>query len=207
MHAHRRTRPLPSCQVRGDRKCVSCGRQPDCIARWFGTGGRSNETRGGDTNMTNKAERRPRSSAISRRRVVTSLTVGVGAAASSLARALRNGCRWRRPAPSRRRRAISVRRVRRPHISPIPTCSPSIRCSTSMPNPTAPSSACGPARCGRRGRPGTPRAAISSGATSPIIGSFAGWRTTARCRCFACRRTTATGTRSTSRAGRSPAST
>ena len=31
--------------------------------------------------MTNKAERRPRSSAISRRRVVTSLTVGVGAAA------------------------------------------------------------------------------------------------------------------------------
>ena len=36
---------------------------------------------GGDTSMTNKAERRPRSSAISRRRVVTSLTVGVGAAA------------------------------------------------------------------------------------------------------------------------------
>ena len=31
--------------------------------------------------MTNKVERRPRSSAISRRRVVTSLTVGVGAAA------------------------------------------------------------------------------------------------------------------------------
>jgi gluconolactonase len=36
---------------------------------------------GGDTSMTNKAECRPRASAISRRRVVTSLTVGVGAAA------------------------------------------------------------------------------------------------------------------------------
>ena len=70
-----------SCQVRGDRKCVSCARQPDGIARWSGTGGRSNNRAGGDTSMTNKAERRPRSSAISRRRLVTSLTVGVGAAA------------------------------------------------------------------------------------------------------------------------------
>ena len=70
-----------------------------------------------------------------------------------------------------RRRPIST--------SPIPTSSPSIRASMRCASPTRRSSACGPARCGRRGRRGTRRAAISCGATSPTIGSCAGSRTTA----------------------------
>ena len=50
------------------------------------------------------------------------------------------------------------------------------------------------------------RASTSSGATSRTTGRCAGSRTTVTCRSSACRRTTATATPSTSRAGRSPAS-
>ena len=60
--------------------------------------------------------------------------------------------------------------------------------------------------CGPKGRPGTRRAAISCGATSPTTGRCDGWRTTATSACSARRPTTATATRSTSRAGSSPAS-
>ena len=78
-----------------------------------------------------------------------------------------------------------------------------LRCAS----PTRPSSACGPAHCGRRGRRGTRRAAISCGATSPTIASCAGSRTTAASASSARRPTTATATPSTSRAASSPAST
>ena len=91
----------------------------------------------------------------------------------------------RRPAPSPVRRATSARTARRRPTSPIPTSSPSIRSSTASRSPTAPSSGCGPARCGRKARPGTRRAAIWSGATSPTTGSCAGSRTTAASACSA----------------------
>ena len=109
--------------------------------------------------------------------------------------------------PSRHRRATSARTRRPTSTSPIPTSSPSIRASMRCASPTPPSSACGPARCGRRGRRGTRRAAISCGATSPTIASCAGSRTTAGSASSAARPTTATATPSTSRAASSPAST
>ena len=68
------------------------------------------------------------------------------------------------------------------------------------------SSGCGPARCGPKGRHGARRGAIWCGATFRTTGRCDGRRTTAASACSARPRTTATATRSTSRAGSSPAS-
>ena len=123
------------------------------------------------------------------------------------ARSAHRGARAHRLPPSPHRRATSARTARPTPTSPIPTSSPSIRRSTRCASPTRRSSGCGPARCGRRGRRGTRRAATWCGATSPTTASCAGSRTTAASACSACRRTTATATPSTSRAASSPAST
>ena len=50
-------------------------------------------------------------------------------------------------------------------------------------SPTRRSSGCGPARCGRRARPGMRRGATWSGATSPTTGNCDGSRTTAASAC------------------------
>ena len=72
--------------------------------------------------------------------------------------------------------------------------------------PNAPIQRLWTGRSGPRARPGTRRAVSWSGATSRTTGRCAGSRTTVTCPSSACRRTTATATPSTSRAGRSPAS-
>ena len=68
------------------------------------------------------------------------------------------------------------------------------------------SSASTPDCCGPKARRGARRAAISCGATFPTIGRCDGRRTTVASACSARRPTTPTATRSTSRAGSSPAS-
>ncbi len=94
---------------------------------------------------------------ISRRLLLTRVGLAAGAAVvvPRIARA-QTGRRWRRRAPSPPRRATSARTARRPPTSPIPTSSPSIPTFNGIaPAQQRRSSACGPARSGRRGRRGT----------------------------------------------------
>ena len=69
------------------------------------------------------------------------------------------------------------------------------------------SSGCGPARAGRRDRPGSRPTARWSGPTSPTTACCAGTRAAATSPYSASRPTTPTATPSTARAGSSPAST
>ena len=90
---------------------------------------------------------------------------------------------------------------------PTRTSSRSTTASAATSSATRRSSGCTPARCGPKARRGTASAGIWCGATSRTTSRCAGSKKTAASPCSAIRPATATATRSTSKAGSSPAST
>ena len=110
----------------------------------------------------------------------------------------RRACRRTSRATGRGRTRCTIR---------IPTSSRSIPGSGATSSSTRRSAGTTSARCGRKGRPGTAAAATWSGATFRTTASCAGWKKTVTSASSAIPPATATATRSTTKGGRSPAST